>query len=395
MKTLLFERFDNFQAAPFTVQRLCELLTDPKKHYSRLDKFMRALEKNILGECECYSANYTQFQVDLMLIFFAKWSLFILLVVSTVEPGRKPLENDDDDHLPPNGDIMSDIMNEIEITKNENKLSTNGTTEKHNNNGNAIESVAKAEIASSSGISTVTSTDVEVKLTEADTKDVSDQVSIEKPIESTAEAQSSSVTSAESEPQPSKDEEMAEIPKSSVDETVETKPAPESVESVVVDEAKKPEEIDTTTPEKPKSEEIPEKIEEKSDNIDIDTKPEIESEVKGTVVSTEEKSAVDAATEVAPMAEAVKGTPPTPKHARSTSDEEDDGDDDGDSKNPCAKKIRLDLDASEIEKPEIESTLVSEVDLQKEVDILDSMSAEIDAQKESELLEEVIIHSSV
>lgn len=54
MKTLLFERFDNFQAAPFTVQRLCELLTDPKKHYSRLDKFMRALEKNILGTCECF-----------------------------------------------------------------------------------------------------------------------------------------------------------------------------------------------------------------------------------------------------------------------------------------------------------------------------------------------------
>lgn len=50
MKTLLFERFDNFQAAPFTIQRLCELLTDPKKHYSRLDKFMRALEKNILGK---------------------------------------------------------------------------------------------------------------------------------------------------------------------------------------------------------------------------------------------------------------------------------------------------------------------------------------------------------
>lgn len=49
MKTLLFERFDHFQAAPFTIQRLCELLTAPKKHYSRLDKFMRALEKNILG----------------------------------------------------------------------------------------------------------------------------------------------------------------------------------------------------------------------------------------------------------------------------------------------------------------------------------------------------------
>lgn len=50
MKSTLLERLELFHAAPFTVQRLCELLTDPKKHYTRLDKFMRALEKNILGE---------------------------------------------------------------------------------------------------------------------------------------------------------------------------------------------------------------------------------------------------------------------------------------------------------------------------------------------------------
>lgn len=55
MKKTLFERFDNFQAAPFTIQRLCELLTDPKKHYNRLDKFMRALEKNILGKTHTHS----------------------------------------------------------------------------------------------------------------------------------------------------------------------------------------------------------------------------------------------------------------------------------------------------------------------------------------------------
>ena len=30
---------------PFTIQRLCELLTNPKKHYKRTDKFMRGLEK--------------------------------------------------------------------------------------------------------------------------------------------------------------------------------------------------------------------------------------------------------------------------------------------------------------------------------------------------------------
>lgn len=68
MKTLLFERFDNFQAAPFTIQRLCELLTDPKKHYSRLDKFMRALEKNILGKPFVFEYKLSNF-VNIAYIF--------------------------------------------------------------------------------------------------------------------------------------------------------------------------------------------------------------------------------------------------------------------------------------------------------------------------------------
>lgn len=36
-----------FEGTPFTFQRLCELLTTPARHYKRLDKFLRALEKNI------------------------------------------------------------------------------------------------------------------------------------------------------------------------------------------------------------------------------------------------------------------------------------------------------------------------------------------------------------
>lgn len=48
MKNSLLERLDSFPSAPFTVQRLCELLTTPRKEYSRADKFMRAIEKNIL-----------------------------------------------------------------------------------------------------------------------------------------------------------------------------------------------------------------------------------------------------------------------------------------------------------------------------------------------------------
>ncbi|CAF95825.1 unnamed protein product, partial [Tetraodon nigroviridis] len=30
---------------PFTIQRLCELLTDPKRNYTGIDKFLLGLEK--------------------------------------------------------------------------------------------------------------------------------------------------------------------------------------------------------------------------------------------------------------------------------------------------------------------------------------------------------------
>ncbi|OAD54817.1 Serine/threonine-protein phosphatase 4 regulatory subunit 2 [Eufriesea mexicana] len=48
MKSNLLERLESFASAPFTVQRICELLTAPRKEYNRVDKFMRAIEKNIL-----------------------------------------------------------------------------------------------------------------------------------------------------------------------------------------------------------------------------------------------------------------------------------------------------------------------------------------------------------
>ncbi|XP_025831768.1 serine/threonine-protein phosphatase 4 regulatory subunit 2 [Agrilus planipennis] len=62
MKNFILEKLDTFVAAPFTVQRICELLTSPRKEYNRIDKYMRALEKNIL-------------------------------VVSTIEPGNRRTEN--------------------------------------------------------------------------------------------------------------------------------------------------------------------------------------------------------------------------------------------------------------------------------------------------------------
>lgn len=86
MKSALLERLELFNAAPFTVQRLCELLTDPRKQYSRIDKYMRALEKNIL-------------------------------VVSTIEPGRKQADSENGDSLDSvvNGDLSLDVNVEIDM----------------------------------------------------------------------------------------------------------------------------------------------------------------------------------------------------------------------------------------------------------------------------------------
>lgn len=47
-KSEIMKSFDWFYAAPFTIQRLCELLLEPSKHYRRTDKFMRGIEKNVL-----------------------------------------------------------------------------------------------------------------------------------------------------------------------------------------------------------------------------------------------------------------------------------------------------------------------------------------------------------
>jgi serine/threonine-protein phosphatase 4 regulatory subunit 2 len=87
MKKMLIERLDSFNAAPFTIQRISELLADPRKQYSRIDKFMRAVEKNIL-------------------------------VVSTVTPGRhrqEESENGDSLDSALNGEFSSDVNVDIDM----------------------------------------------------------------------------------------------------------------------------------------------------------------------------------------------------------------------------------------------------------------------------------------
>jgi len=68
MKERIMEQLESYTGTPFTIQRLCELLIQPKRHYKRTDKFMRGLEK-------------------------------VMLVVSTVDPISSPVQES-------NGNLM-------------------------------------------------------------------------------------------------------------------------------------------------------------------------------------------------------------------------------------------------------------------------------------------------
>ncbi|KAJ7063169.1 PPP4R2-domain-containing protein [Mycena amicta] len=48
MKAELFTLLDQFDSAPFTIQRVCELCLEPKKHYNSVGKYLRAVEKALL-----------------------------------------------------------------------------------------------------------------------------------------------------------------------------------------------------------------------------------------------------------------------------------------------------------------------------------------------------------
>jgi len=48
MKTRIFEQLESYSGVPFTIQRICELITQPYDYYKRIDKFMRGLERVML-----------------------------------------------------------------------------------------------------------------------------------------------------------------------------------------------------------------------------------------------------------------------------------------------------------------------------------------------------------
>lgn len=48
MKMRILKIVDHYNGIPFTIQRICELLTDPKRNYTGTDKFLMGLEKNVM-----------------------------------------------------------------------------------------------------------------------------------------------------------------------------------------------------------------------------------------------------------------------------------------------------------------------------------------------------------
>ncbi|XP_047204617.1 serine/threonine-protein phosphatase 4 regulatory subunit 2-B [Girardinichthys multiradiatus] len=48
MKERILKIVKGYNGIPFTIQRLCELLTEPKRNYTGTDKFLRGMEKNVM-----------------------------------------------------------------------------------------------------------------------------------------------------------------------------------------------------------------------------------------------------------------------------------------------------------------------------------------------------------
>ncbi|XP_033939173.1 serine/threonine-protein phosphatase 4 regulatory subunit 2-B isoform X1 [Pseudochaenichthys georgianus] len=48
MKERILKIVKGYDGIPFTIQRLCELLTEPKRNYTGTDKFLRGVEKNVM-----------------------------------------------------------------------------------------------------------------------------------------------------------------------------------------------------------------------------------------------------------------------------------------------------------------------------------------------------------
>lgn len=295
--------------------------------------------------------------------------------MSTVEPGRKPIDDPVDDPLS-NDNFLPEINIDMEISKSEEKkVTTNGIPKYTECNDHVAE-----EVPSSSGISQIAAeTDAKKEEETKETKVTIKQDDSEKPVEP---EQSTAST------EPASSNGVTDKVTSIVEEAVEAKPI-ELTGDVVVASTDTKEEIDVTMDSESN---VTSEKKDLVDNVQIESKEKVEVSIKLDEAKKDEEEII-----TKPTVEEIE-KPSTPKRACSTSDDEDadDDDDDNSSKNPSAKKIRLEMN-NEPEKveektslePTIEANIVPEIDLGKETDILESLSSEIDAQKENELLEDV------
>ncbi|XP_053697367.1 serine/threonine-protein phosphatase 4 regulatory subunit 2 [Sabethes cyaneus] len=169
MRRTLLECLDAFNSAPFTVQRICELLTEPRKQYTRIDKFMRAIEKNIL-------------------------------VVSTQEPGRRRYDSENGDSLDStvNGD---DVCVDIEMDNEAFGIDSNEMVASSTSASASSSTSPASSSSSSSAPSTVTTT--ATTATTMTTAAAAAAAAVAKDTEPPAEEEKSSTAASTSEDQTS------------------------------------------------------------------------------------------------------------------------------------------------------------------------------------------------
>ncbi|CAO1308771.1 unnamed protein product [Diamesa hyperborea] len=291
MKKMLIEKLDSFNSAPFTIQRICELLADPRKQYSRIDKFMRAVEKTIL-------------------------------VVSTQEPGRHRSESENGDSLDSalNGDFASEVNVEIDMDS-ENSFSTKdfsatATANRKDTNNEVTTTTTKPTTALATDVTVATVKEPEtngssVKTTDAVPKTDSEEVKSEPATEATPPAEVPPVTetapaSEVTPPAEAAPATEAPAPASEVVPAVEVAPVAE-VTSVTASGESKPSSSNSDTEVKKDEDKSP--VEEKAEE-----KPVVEAEeVRVEVAEEEEPESIEEE---------------LPEEAEE--DEEDDEDDDDD-----------------------------------------------------------------
>jgi serine/threonine-protein phosphatase 4 regulatory subunit 2 len=66
IKDRIIERMESFTSAPFTIQRISELLLKPNNHYNRPDKYLRGLEKCIMVVTTIDPSGYKIFVEDFL-----------------------------------------------------------------------------------------------------------------------------------------------------------------------------------------------------------------------------------------------------------------------------------------------------------------------------------------